>query len=186
MPLIAAGSGTRRAAIAFACLTVVGVLLSIGPSHQARAAEIDASCVGTQHAHISPGLTFQPRDVTVTVKTIYSPCASPTTPTVASATQNSSFVVTSASCLNPFDPGSGTKVLTWNTGATSVFSFNRIGNNVGGSTVVTETGLITAGLFAGDNAIEQITGPVVNTLDCLSEKGVTDRFATLQLVIARP
>jgi hypothetical protein len=59
-------------------------------------------------------------------------------------------------------------------------------SNVGGSTVVTETGTITAGLFVGDNAVEVITGPTLDTLECLSEKGVTDRVNALNLDITSP
>ncbi len=166
--------------------SLILVILVIGLSNTARAAEVDATCTGTQHVKISPGLRLKPRDVTVTVKTIYSPCKSLSVPALTSATQNSSFVVTDASCLNPFDPGSGTKIIKWNTGETSTFSFNRIGTNVGGSTIVTETGVITAGLFAGDNAVEVITGPTVESLECLSEPGITDRFNILKLEITRP
>jgi hypothetical protein len=95
-------------------------------------------------------------------------------------------VVTNASCLNIFDPGSGTKIIKWNTGQTSTFSFNRVGSNVGGATVVTETGTITAGLFVGDTAVEEIIGPTLDSPECLTKKGVTDRVNTLKLDILKP
>jgi hypothetical protein len=176
-----------RTVIALACLiALASCILVISPSTPARAAEVDATCIGTQHTTFSPGLTLTPRDVTLTVNTLYTPCKSLSVPALTSATQTSSFVVPNASCLNPFDPGSGTKIIEWNTGQTSTFSFNRIGTNVGGSTIVTEIGLITAGLFAGDNAVEVVTGPTLDSLECLSETGITDRFNILKLEITSP
>lgn len=185
--MIPIATGPSRTVIAIDCLiALASFILVIAPSNPARAAQVDATCTGTQHAHFSPGLRLEPRDVKVTVKTIYKPCKSLSVPALTSAMQNSSFVVTDASCLNLFDPGSGTKIINWNTGQTSTFSFNRIGSNVGGSTIVTETGLITEGLFAGDNAVEVITGPTLDSLDCLSEPGITDRFNILKLDITSP
>jgi hypothetical protein len=79
-------------------------------------------------------------------------------------------------------PNSFTKVLTWSTGDTSTFAFNQVATTIGGNTVVTLTGVITQGLFAGSTAIETITGPA-NTWECLFEPGLMDRFNVVTLVI---
>jgi hypothetical protein len=105
------------------------------------------------------------------------------TPAVISGTSNSSFPAAPTSCLRVLNPGSGSKTVTWNTGQTSTFSYNKVSSNVG-SNVVTETGIITSGLFAGSTAVETVTG-AADTLQCLSPPGLTDRFELLNLVITR-
>jgi hypothetical protein len=167
-------------------LAVASFTLMIGPGSPAHAAPLDVTCTGTQHVKISPGLLLAPRDVTLTVNAIYAPCTSTGVSGLMSATNKASFPIPGASCLNPFDPGSGTKVLTWNTGQTSVFSFNRIGSNVGGSNIISSTGAITSGLFAGATATEVVVGPSLNTLNCLAEPGITDRYTTILLHITSP
>jgi hypothetical protein len=161
------------------------ITLMIGPASSARAAQLEVSCLGSQHVKISPGLSFVPKDVTLTVNAIYAPCTSSVAGLI-SATNSASFPIPGASCLNPFDPGSGTKQLTWNTGDTSVFSFTRLGSNLGGTNVITSTGTITSGLFAGASAIEVVVGPSLDAWKCLSEPGITDRYTTVTLQIARP
>jgi hypothetical protein len=162
------------------------IVMAISPTSPAHATQLEVTCIGTQHVKISPGLSFVPKDVTLTVNTIYAPCKSPSVPGVTSATNKASFPIPGASCLNPFDPGSGTKNLNWNTGQTSTFSFNRIGSNVGGTNVIISTGTITNGLFAGATALETVVGPSLDILKCLMEPGITDRYTTVTLQISSP
>ena len=76
------------------------------------------------------------------------------------------------------------KELTWSNGQKSTFTFNQTATSVGGNSVITEVGSITAGLFAGSSAVETVSGPA-NSLDCLTARGLTNRFTLLQLVIRR-
>jgi hypothetical protein len=176
-----AGRSIRAILLAVASLVVV-----IAPGSPAHSTSPDVTCIGTQHVRISPGLLLAPRDVTLTVNAIYAPCTSASEPGITSATNRATFPVPGASCLNPFDPGSGSKTYTWNTGQTSVFSFNRMGSNLGGTNVITSVGTITSGLYAGATAVEVVVGPSLDTLRCLAEPGITDRFTTTLLQIASP
>jgi hypothetical protein len=87
-------------------------------------------------------------------------------------------------CLDLAQPGSATKTFTWNTGQTSVFSYNRTITRVGGNTVITLIGAITQGLFAGDTAVEVIVGPTPDTLKCLTPPGITSVFGAVTLTIS--
>lgn len=176
-----------RRAMVFGCLiTLVGLILVIGPARPAGAAGATVlTCAGTQEVTIKPGLRLQPRDVKVTITTTYSGCVAPGMPELSSgASQASSFMVPQASCLGPLvELGPGAKVIQWNIRPTSTFSFNRIGSNVGGSTVVTEAGTISSGLFAGSSALEVVVSPALNLLACLSSKGVTSRLGAVTFTV---
>ena len=146
---------------------------------------VNATCLGTQHVNHSPGLLLlTPRVTTLTINEIFAPCISPGHPGIT-AQSHSSFQTRPITCLALLSPNSFSKVLTWSTGDTSTFAFNQVATTVGGNTVVTLTGVITAGLFAGSTAIETITGPA-NTLECLFEPGQMNRFNVVTLVIATP
>ena len=165
--------------------TMMGVLLwtlSMSAAPSAGAATVSATCVGTQHVNHSPGLLLlTPRVTTMAIDEIFSPCVSPGHPGLT-AVSHSAFQTRPITCLELAVPNSFTKTLTWSTGQSSTFQFNQVASTVGGNTVVTLTGVITAGLFAGSSAIETITGPA-NTLQCLFEPGLTDRFNVVTLVI---
>lgn len=51
-----------------------------------------------------------------------------------------------------------TRVITWNTGATSTFEFTSVVVAVGDVIETTRTGSITAGKFDGSAAIEEVEG----------------------------
>lgn len=154
--------------------------LSVAPS--AGAATVNTTCAGTQHVNQTPGLLlFTPRVTTLTVDEIFAPCVSPNHPGLTGRS-HSSFQTRPITCLALLSPNSFTKVLTWSTGDTSTFAFNQVATTIGGNTVVTLTGVITQGLFAGSTAIETITGPA-NTWECLFEPGLMDRFNVVTLVI---
>jgi hypothetical protein len=87
------------------------------------------------------------------------------------------------SCLSIGQTGSSIRVITWNTGQTSSFSYNAMSSIVNGNTVVTLTGAITAGLFAGDAAEEVIVSPALNLLGCLTPPGITSLFSATTLTI---
>jgi hypothetical protein len=140
------------------------------------------TCVGTQTATFTPGLLLTPRTVSTKLSSVFSPCVSPDDPTLTSGTLSLTFT-TSQSCLDLPYAASGTKTYHWNNGQSSSFTFNAVAQNLGGQFVVVSTGTITAGQFAGSPAVEQITGPTAELLDCLAPPGLTSRFNTVVLEI---
>jgi len=162
---------------------VIAWALALSAAPIADAATVNATCLGTQHVNHSPGLLLlTPRVTTLTVDEIFAPCISPTHPGIT-AQSHRSFQTRPITCLELLSPNSFSKVLTWSTGDTSTFNFNQVATTAGGNTIVTLTGVITDGLFAGSTAVETITGPA-NTLQCLFEPGLRDRFNVVTLLIA--
>lgn len=145
----------------------------------ATAGTVDALCTGTQDVTYSPGLTLAPTTQDATAHNIYIAC-------VSSRVHSGERIGTNhqvLSCLDLAESSSGSTTITWNTGDTSLFTFNRTVTHAGGNTIVTFTGIIAAGLFAGDGALEVVTGPDLNLLDCLTPPGVTHRAGVTELTI---
>lgn len=175
-------NGVRRTLIVVTMTSVAAWTFVMFAAPSAGAATGGVTCLGTQHVHETPGLLLlTPRVTTLTVNEIFAPCLSGTHPGIT-AQSHSSFKTRPITCLAVLSPNSFSKVINWSTGATSTFAFNQVATTVGGNTVVTLTGVITQGLFAGSTAIETISGPA-DTLECLFEPGLMDRFNVVTLVI---
>ena len=177
--------GHGRPLVASIVLGVLGWVLALCGGTPAQAAAVNVVCAGTQTVALSPGMQLlTPRDVTFTVNDTYAACVSSNRPRVTSARSQRSWLARGVACMVLPRTGSLSKELTWNNGQKSTFTFNQIATSVGGNSVITEFGKITAGLFAGSTAVETVSGPA-NSLACLSNRGLTNRSTLLQLVIRR-
>lgn len=156
--------------------------LAVAPAGTAAADALDVTCVGTQTVTYTPGLTLQPVSQSIDINYIFAPCVSATVPELTSGLASGSMTRV-VSCLALAEPGSAASTFVWNTGQSSVFSYNRTVTIVAGTSVVTLTGAITSGLFAGDTAIVVIAGPAINLLDCLQPPGVTSRSSVVTVTI---
>jgi len=165
---------TTAAGIAFAAL------VALPPAAHAGIADI--TCAGTETQMFAPGLLLTPQTVALTVHSIYSPCVSTVDPSITFGTTDFGFAST-LSCLDLLKSSAGTMAFNWSNGAQSTFSFNRSATTVGGELVVSETGVITAGEFSGDTVERIVTGPTLNTLQCLSPPGITGRTGVVSIVI---
>jgi len=159
------------AAIVAATIPVSGVTASAGI--------LDAVCTGTQDATYSPGLTLVPTTQDIVTHHVYGACVS----SRVHAGERTGTNHQVQSCLTLVESSTGTSTVIWDTGDTSVFTFNRTVTHVGGNTVTTYTGTIATGLFAGDGATEVVTGPELNLLACLTPPGVTHRGGVTVLTI---
>lgn len=168
---------TRWTAVT-ALLAASCVPLAATPAH---AAGTDAVCRGTQTTTYKPGLTLAPTPQAVTTTSTYANCELLSEPGLTTGTSGGTAVQT-LSCLDPLKAGSGSVTITWNTGETSTFTFTRTVTRAAGETVVTGTGTITAGKFAGRAAEEVIVGPTLDTLKCIRE-GITERIGVTTLTI---
>ena len=149
------------------------------PVWRATAVNVDAVCTGTQSGTYSPGLTLGPTTQDVTAHNSYVACASSRVHTGERIGANHQVLF----CLDLAESSSGSTMITWDTGDASQFSFNRTVTHAGGNTVVAFTGLITAGLFAGDGAVEVVSDPDLNLLDCLMPPGATHRTGGTVLAV---
>jgi hypothetical protein len=134
-----------RALIAIAIAIAASVPVG---TNAAVADPLDVECGGTQTVTFTPGLLLFPANHTITLRTIYSPCVLASEPALT-AGQSNGTVQETRSCLDLARPGTATRLIAWNTGQTSTFTYNRIVTSVGADEVVTLTGTITTGLFAG-------------------------------------
>jgi len=174
--------GQRYAATVLAAAGVLfTALVSLAPA--AHAAVADITCAGTETQTFSPGLLLTPQTETLTVHSIYNPCVSTADPSITFGTTDFSISLP-LSCLDLPRSSSGTMPFNWSNGSQSTFSFNRIATTVGGELVVSETGVITAGEFFGDTVQRTVTGPTLNTLQCVFPPGITSRTGVVSLVIS--
>jgi hypothetical protein len=160
-----------RAAIALAALAVgFGAVAS---PQSASASLLDATCpAGHQVVTYSPGVTTASQTITVTYHLDLGACVSLTNPAVTNGT-SSGTVTIPLSCTDLLSTMSATQDFTWNTGQTSRFSFLRTVTTANGQTVLTLTGTITSGLFAGSPAVLTVVQPTVDLLACQSPGGLT-------------
>ncbi|TYB60236.1 hypothetical protein FXF51_32095 [Nonomuraea sp. PA05] len=153
-------------ALALPLAVVLGaVLLASAP---ASAGVLDVTCTppSTTSAVYNPPLTLTPQPTTVTLSDQYGPCVSVSVPALSSGSAGSQFPVAGLSCLELLQPSSFTSTITWNTGQTSTFSGNTTAEFVGAALVVTSTGTVTSGLFAGDTVLRVVTVPDLNITLC--------------------
>ncbi|MFD1146233.1 hypothetical protein [Saccharothrix hoggarensis] len=151
-------SRTVMAGLLTTAATVLGLMAFATP---ATAGALDVTCLPTssQTASFSPPLTLTPGPTTVTASTQYGPCTSTSVPELTSGSRSATITYPALSCLDLVTSAPLTFTITWNTGQTSTISGSTTVTTAGAALVVTITGNVTAGLFAGDSVVQTITGP---------------------------
>ncbi|MGC5165240.1 hypothetical protein [Luteimicrobium sp. DT211] len=164
--------------------TALGLLTAgvAGTAPAASANPLDATCTGSVAVDYTPGLTLTPQTVTATATSSYTACLTGQAG-ITSATASGS-VIDTLDCNSLLTTTTGVKVYHWNDGTTSRFEYTRTGARVLSQTVLTFTGAITAGKFAGDSALETNVGVSIGLLDCLTPGGVTHVAYTTVLEIS--
>ncbi|MFE9696414.1 hypothetical protein [Streptomyces sp. NPDC006270] len=172
-----------RALLGVGALTAAAVLL---PVQSAGAAEqvvpYQVVCGGSQTTTYNPGLTNTPQTLTRSGQNIHAPCLATVSP--FTFTGSTAFTSTSTlSCLSLTEANTGVDLISWSTGATSTFSYNRTVSIVQGQTVVTLTGEITSGWFQGATAVETITSVALDLGACATAEGITSTYGVSELTI---
>jgi hypothetical protein len=160
----------RRALASAAALATVAAVSLVTPL-TAHASGLDVTCLGSAGITYSPGLQTTAQTVTATGSNTYDLCLS-TDDTLDSGTSGGT-ITGSLSCDSLLTPSTGTKIYHWDNGETSTFSYSRTATRVLAQSVITFTGTVTEGEFAGDGVIEVDTGLTPTLLQCSSEPGVT-------------
>lgn len=175
---------TRRSrthqGLAFAAALTLVTALCAATTESAQADDpLDATCTGTRTVTYTPGIVLlETREVDVAVSATYT-CLS-----TAVSSASSSFTVHGPRSCVAAEGDSVAVTLTWNDGSTSTATYQQTAAYVGGTTVLTKTGSVQSGRFAGDSYLEVVTGPTVSgLLDCLTTEGLTERQATAVLEI---
>ncbi|RAY15734.1 hypothetical protein DPM19_08110 [Actinomadura craniellae] len=146
----------------------------------ASAGVLDVTCIppSSDLVTYSPPLTTTAQNVSINAATQYGPCVSLGEPGVTSGSR--SFQGTgSRSCLGLVQAGTETFTITWNTGQTSTVTVNKISNIVGATLVVTFTGTVTSGLFAGGTVLQTVTGLATDILQCTAGLGTVSSIYSL-------
>ncbi len=176
----------RTAAATLTTAVSALALLVLGPAGTASAGVLDVTCTppSSQSATYTPPLTATPQDIVGSSTTQYGPCVSLSNPAITSGTRIASGPTRGFSCLELLRSGSSTFTITWNTGQTSTISSNHTGTIVGATMVVTRTGTVTAGLFAGSAFLQVNTSPAADVLLCTAGLGtVPSTYALVTLEI---
>jgi hypothetical protein len=159
----------RRALGTLACAVVAATgLADFSASSQADVIE----CAGIQSDTYSPGLTLTAARTTVTSDYLLGPCIAPSDPDVRAGSARESYT-RDFSCVFPLTPlPQRSYTITWNTGRTSVYTFQQGITAVLGRSVSTYNGQITSGAFRG-TTVAGTSVMISNPLNCTTASGVT-------------
>ena len=166
-------------------ITAAAIVFSVmATATPATASALDVTCGGSQTTSYTPALTQTPQSVTVSTSTQYGPCTSRSVPGLTSGSRSGNFNYPNFSCLNLLQSAPVTYTITWNTGQQSTITGSTAVNTVGAALVVTITGNVTTGLFAGDSVVQTITGPATDITKCTLGLGtVSSIYALVTLEI---
>ncbi|TQM79137.1 hypothetical protein FHX81_1432 [Saccharothrix saharensis] len=161
---------------------VLLVLSTVAPTGVAQADTAGVVvCTTSSTWTYSPGVVLVPRPISTRVHDRYTSCASPSGSGVTGG--SSSFTVErEAGCLEPVAAVPETRVITWDDGRTSTFSYTVTVSSVPGFDLVTKTGTITAGEYAGHVAQATQAAPTPDLPRCLGQ-GVQRQTALGTFVI---
>ncbi|XVS66413.1 hypothetical protein ACQPYE_10245 [Actinosynnema sp. CA-299493] len=164
---------------------IFGLAAPLATVTPAAAGVLDVTCgpPSTNVNTYTPPLTATPQTVVVNSSGQYS-CVSATVPGLTSGSRSVEVTSPGRSCLDLLTGFPITLTITWNTGQTSTISGDSTVATVGATHVVTTTGTVTAGLFAGDSVLSTTVGPSLPILLCTLGLGtVSDTTSTLVLSI---
>lgn len=153
-------------------------LMVLSPGAGPAGAATLLSCTGTESVTYSPPVTATPQSTTIDVNGNLPVCLLGGGITSVRYQEN---ITNTVSCLNLLGSGTGTRVFTYNDNSTSTFGYNKTVTTVGGNNIITFTGTILAGRYAGATAEEVITQVALNPL-CLGGVGSTVGAVTLAIL----
>ncbi|MCS7478756.1 hypothetical protein ACFFQW_12955 [Umezawaea endophytica] len=171
----------RTAAAVLTTAVSALALTALGPTGTASAVVQDVTCTppSSNTATYNPPLTMTPRDGTLTGTAQYGPCVSVSNPAITSGSSGGTTTVSGRTCLDLLQSGTSAFTITWNTGQTSTISANRTSTIAGGLLVVTNTGTVTSGVFAGSTVVRVITSPATDITLCTLGLGTVSSVYSL-------
>ncbi|MEJ2851916.1 MULTISPECIES: hypothetical protein [unclassified Saccharothrix] len=169
------------ASVVVAMLAAFGVVAA-APVAQAADTEL-LSCVGSGANTYQPGVTAQPRVVSITSSADYGSCASTGSPAITSG----GFAITANGLVSCLGGGvSITVTITWNTGeTTTVAAVGLVVLRPANEVVVVYQGTVTAGRFTGAAVV--MTAALLNTTpaQCFTPDGVTGTSGPADITITQ-
>ncbi|GGT46775.1 hypothetical protein ACFFV7_28665 [Nonomuraea spiralis] len=178
-PVVSTSRGPRFAGPAIGGLALLVAVL-VPAATGARAAIGATECTGSQTVTYTPGLTDQPREVTVSGKDPLIECVSSSDPTIFQAT--STFSATGTfSCTSGTRAGS--RRITWNNGNTSTLSSTSTVSLNGAESLVLIKGVVVDGEFRGARWTGTFTMFSTKPQACLTAQGLAGVSGPLTLSI---
>ncbi|MDX6742258.1 hypothetical protein [Actinocorallia sp. A-T 12471] len=169
----------RRSAVLFTASAAV-TALTCAPA----AADLDLlTCGGTHTVTYDPGLRLFGQTVDIAFTDSFTSCSALSDPTLTSGLLTGSVTLPNYSCLSPVNTDDIDETVTWNNGQSSTFHYSRVYGSVDGNSVITSTGTVTSGKFAGATAVKVVTGLNLNLLACLFAPGVPGNTGTITLAL---
>ncbi|REE95034.1 hypothetical protein DFJ69_0407 [Thermomonospora umbrina] len=167
-----------RALTAAAAVTVLGtVVLGADPAHAAALTQ----CQGSETVTYSPGVTFTPQSIEITVSGRFSSCVD-VSGRVTSGSYGERFTIF-VGCNALLDGFEGRRVIVWNTGDSSTVEGTGSSTAVAGQVITTFTGTVVQGRFQGRSAVQTVTLVQPGFLKCLTT-GFTGATGPTTLTIA--
>jgi hypothetical protein len=178
-------SGPRAALTGITTLLFLLVsLLAAGPAGAHENGLLDVTCTPPSSSVITynPPLTNAPQISTAALNWQLGPCVSTSVPGLTSGTVSVVKPPGTRTCLDLLAALSQTVTITWNTGATSTLSANLTVTKQGAVLLVTHTGTVTSGLFAGDTVVMTETGSATDITLCTLGLGTVSQIYSLMVV----
>jgi hypothetical protein len=155
--------------------------LSALPAAAAHASSTQTTCTGGIDVTYNPGLTLVAQgDIAVTA-TASLTCSS-SDPSLTAAHGQRQYT-DNISCVDLVNARSSVTTFTWNNKRSSTVTSQQDVTRLAGTTVVTFTGTVTSGEFAGDNFTEVAVALNPSPLQCLAPGGVTSLHFTAVITI---
>ncbi|HEY7144260.1 MAG TPA: hypothetical protein VH637_08435 [Streptosporangiaceae bacterium] len=159
---------------AIACLAVIAAGTIVAAAPAAGAGVVDAQCEGITTIQYSPGLTGTTQTVTITAANSYPTCLSLADLTISSAEGTVQPLTGPDDCV-PLITSPITVTETWSNGQTSTMGLSVIDISTEVSAeVLTATGSVTSGEFAGDTVVNVITIELTDLGGCDNPGGLTE------------
>jgi hypothetical protein len=164
-------------------MTVLGAIISTLLTSPAQADPVDISCSSRQVTRYSPGVRLVPLMQHIKINTKASGCVSSERPDLTSGSARFAFDA-ERSCLSIDQTMSGTSFIKWNTGETTVYTYDSTTATIAGQIVVTIFGTVISGPFEGSSITIVVASPIIDLLKCIVGPGITKRVGVGTVLIS--
>ncbi|MFC0862206.1 hypothetical protein ACFHYQ_07845 [Sphaerimonospora cavernae] len=173
------GSRSLMRSLALAAVAVLGASsLSTGTAHAQPLTLLQ--CQGIETVTYNPGVTFQQRDIDMTIDAQFNSCIDGAGEVTSGSYGNQATVF--VGCNELLGGFEGKRTVTWSTGDTSVIEESGSSTAVAGQVITTTTGKVVQGRFQGRSTLHVSTLPQPGLLQCLTT-GFTSATGVTTLTI---
>jgi hypothetical protein len=174
-----------RALAAAAAVLVAAAGGVVATAAPAAAQTTLVQCVGAQSQAYYPPLTMTPKPTTVTLGASYTACTGGDAG-VTSGSRQATVKYPARSCLDLLKSEAITYTITWNTGQTSIITGRTEVNVAAAALLVSISGTVTSGLYAGALVQQTIAGVTTDITLCTLGLGTVNGLSGLNsLTIAK-